>query len=214
MTCGGRRKGKGRETRPSGPGPARPGRRRALPGNRPPTSSNFLALPVTNTTLRRTGAAILAPRGACAPRSQSPLPTAPRPATPSQWGRLPPMPERETEELPVPRGRALAGRGAAPGSLSGAAGRHGSPGGRAHPAGPRPSPQAAPALPLHRPTAAGPYWLRPGPQRAGAVASLFTSPAPGSRGRRIPVPVFPEVEPRVVGESGQRAVLLPRLCTF
>lgn len=36
------------------------------------TSSSFLALPVTNTTLRRAGAAILTPRGACALSRQSP----------------------------------------------------------------------------------------------------------------------------------------------
>lgn len=66
-----------------GPGPQAPGP--LVARQPPPTSSSFLALPVTNTTLLRTGAAMLP--HACALSSQSPA-AAPSPsATPGQWER-------------------------------------------------------------------------------------------------------------------------------
>lgn len=216
-----------RETRPSGPDPTRPRQARPPRVTRqprpppPPTSSSFLTLPVTNTTLRRAGAAILtpAPARSAANHRRRRHGAQQRPANGGRLppvrkgGRLPPGPREGAGRSPV-RGavsQSLARAAAAAAARWAGAGRHGG-WGRAHPSGPCPPPQARPAAGTG--TSSG----------AGAAASLFTSSAFGSRGRRSPLPLFPEVESRLAEGMGQGTVLqallrftsrpLARLCTF
>lgn len=147
-----------------------------------PTSSSFLALPVTNTTLRRAGAAMLSPLAEPASHRRR------RPRAPLANGkRLPPSYEgniRSCEGGLLPLVTESLARGARGAMAAG-------------PSPQRPVPRRSP--PPHRalsppqapPTAGTGTSGGAGTAVPLPATSLFTSPAFGSRGWRILLPIFP-----------------------